>query len=129
MTDLTKIEKPFGMLSEKKQKALCNYKGGIELFNGSTWVDKLHDNFFRTRTYRAAPVTLPDWPPGLAPKWQWIAMDDAGWIYSYEYKPDDDGAATWLHQKGCRNITDLFENLSFDGIHWRDAIIQRPEGV
>jgi hypothetical protein len=127
MTDLTKIEKPFGLLDKETQSALREYDGTIELFTGSNWIAKEHPGFFNTRSYRAKPMKLPEWPTGLRPEWKWIAMDECGDIYAFQEGPGRQ-FCLWDSAGPSRRIDDLIP-ISFDGIPWRDAIIQRPKGI
>jgi hypothetical protein len=127
MIDLTKIEKPFGMLSAKKKKALREYKGTIEVFDGSRWVSADCPSFFPTCAYRAKPLKLPEWPAGLRPEWKWIAMDEGGQVYAYKEEPERLWSVWEKDKKGIR--IDQLVDISFDGIPWRESIIERPEGV
>jgi hypothetical protein len=126
MTDLTKIEKPFGLLDDETQDALREYDGTIEVFTGSTWRSSI-GNFDGPATYRAKPAKLPEWPVGLHPEWRWIAMDEDGQVYAYKEKPSR-SFCLWDSAGPSRRIDDLIP-ISFDGIPWRDAIIQRPKGI
>jgi hypothetical protein len=127
MTDLTKIEKPFGLLDDETQSALREYDGTIELFTGSNWIAKEHPGFFNTRSYRAKPMKLPEWPTGLRPEWKWIAMDEGGQVYAYKEEPERLWSVWEKDRKGIR--IDQLIDISFDGITWRETLIQRPEGV
>tara|TARA_R110000744_G_scaffold319880_1_gene426128 strand:+ start:520 stop:816 length:297 start_codon:yes stop_codon:yes gene_type:complete len=58
MTDLTKIEKPFGLLDKDTQDALeAAFEAGvkIEQYNGSWGSIDTTPQWFRTVTYRAKP--------------------------------------------------------------------------
>jgi hypothetical protein len=130
MTDLTKIEKPFGLLDKETQDALWEHKGIIERFIGTSWVDKEGGLFYGTFTYRAKaakPAKLPEWPAGLRPEWKWIAMDGDGGVCVHQDKPEKT-RGMWSSNKNQYRI-DHMVNISFDGIPWREAVIQRPEGV
>jgi hypothetical protein len=128
MIDLTKIKKPFGVLSAKKKKALREYKGTIEVFDGSRWVSVDCPSFFPTCTYRAKLIKLlPEWPAGLRPEWKWIAMDEDDCVCAYQDKPEKT-RRMWSDDKNHYRIDHLIP-ISFDGIPWKQAIIQRPEGV
>jgi hypothetical protein len=127
MTDLTKIKKPFGLLSAKKKKALREYKGTIEVYGNKGWASVDCPGFFSTATYRAKPMKLPEWPTGLLPEWKWIAKDESEWIYAYDVKPKC-GKAMWHDSVSACRIDNLIP-ISFDGTPWREAIIKRPEGV
>jgi hypothetical protein len=126
MTDLTKIEKPFGLLDDETQDALREYDGTIEVFTGSTWRSSI-GNFDGPATYRAKPAKLPEWPVGLHPEWRWIAMNGEGGVCAYYERPRC-CSAYWV--AGGQSIrVDQLVDISFDGIPWRDAIIQRPKGI
>lgn len=53
--DLTKIEKPFGLLDKDTQEALKNHRGEIEMYNPVGWRLNLHPQWSLSATYRAAP--------------------------------------------------------------------------
>jgi hypothetical protein len=127
MIDLTKIEKPFGLLDKETQSALRGYKGTIEVYGSKGWVSADCPSFFPRCAYRAKPLTLPEWPTGLRPEWKWIAMDECGRIFAYQDKPERLWNV-WGEDGKCIRIEQLID-ISFDGIPWREAIIQRPEGV
>jgi hypothetical protein len=130
MIDLTKITTPFGLLDKETQSALREYDGTIEWFNGSIWVCNGHTFFYNSSTYRAKPLKLPEWPAGLLPKWRWMAMDESGRVVVYERRPIVDAyMCMWVKGGLCTNVSCLFEALNFDGIPWRESLIQRPEGV
>jgi hypothetical protein len=127
MIDLTKIEKPFGLLDKETQDALRENDGTLEVFDGSRWVSADCPSFFPTCAYRAAPLKLPEWPAGLRSEWWWITKDEDGQVYAYKEKPSR-SFCLWDSAGPSRRIDDLIP-ISFDGIPWKQAIIQRPEGV
>jgi hypothetical protein len=130
MIDLTKIEKPFGLLDKETQSALRVYKGTIEMYGSKGWASIDCPGFYNTATYRAKPLKLPEWPAGLLPKWRWMAMDESGRVIVYERRPIVDAyICMWVKGGLCINVSCLFEALNFDGIPWRKSLIQRPEGV
>jgi hypothetical protein len=53
--DLTKIEKPFGLLDEATQKALRRYRGPIEHYTFEGWVLARDPGWYRLNTYRVQP--------------------------------------------------------------------------
>jgi hypothetical protein len=127
MTDLTKIEKPFGLLDKETRAALREYDGALEVFGGARWTSVDCVSFFPRYTYRAPPRKLPEWPVGLRPEWQWIAMDEDGQVYAYKEEPERLWSVWEKDKKGIR--IDQLVDISFDGIPWRESIIKRPEGV
>jgi hypothetical protein len=127
MTDLTKIEKPFGLLDDETQSALREYDGTIEWFNGSIWVCNGHTFFYNSSTYRAVPPKLPEWPAGLRSEWRWIAMNEDGGVCAYDERPRC-RFDIWT-ARGQSFRVDRLIDVSFDGVPWKQAIIQRPEGV
>ena len=127
MTDLTKIEKPFGLLDKETREALLAHYGSggaAEYYSISgVWVECDHQ-FFSGSTYRAKPLPLPEWPAGLLPKWRWMAMDENGYVYVYTDRPKC-GAVDWAGTDYSR--IDRLIPISFDGIPWEKAVIERPE--
>ena len=53
MIDLTKIEKPFGLLDKETQAALKAHDGGIEWFSGHGWLYIDKPSWDAINTYRA----------------------------------------------------------------------------
>ena len=114
MTDLTEIEKPFGLLDKETQDALKAYKGKVEVFHFIGWREIGKPQFDWHTTYRAKPLKLPEWPAGLRPEWKWIAMDWSGRVVVYERRPIVE-ANMWVNGGLCINVSCLFEALNFDG--------------
>jgi hypothetical protein len=127
MADLTKITTPFGLLDKETQAALKAHEGEIEIYYYVNGWRVVSPSFFITSTYRAKPLDLPEWPTGLLPEWKWIAKDSNGQVYAYKEKPE----RLWnVWEKDWEGIRiDHLIPISFDGIPWKQAIIQRPEGV
>jgi hypothetical protein len=53
--DLTKIEKPFGLLDEATQQALKDHDGSIELFTNKGWKKTTSPLWIKDLTYRVQP--------------------------------------------------------------------------
>jgi hypothetical protein len=53
--DLTKIEKPFGLLDEATQKALKDHDGPIEWYSWKGWKVIIYPAFSSSNTYRVQP--------------------------------------------------------------------------
>ncbi len=59
MVDLTKIEKPFGLLDAQTQEALRAWPHGVEFFNNvGRWRDALAPDWSSGLTYRAKPAPV-----------------------------------------------------------------------
>ena len=130
MTDLTKITTPFGLLDDETQAALMAYVndgGAVQRYTAvGEWLDyDFEPEFYHNVTYRAKPLTLPKWPTGLLPKWKWIAMDEDGAIYLHSAQPHREFLKYWS-SPGKYRIDNLIA-ISFDGIPWGKAVIERPE--
>ncbi len=132
--DLTKIEKPFGLLSEKKQEALKEHakNGGVVQFYNSSghWEDKWYPGWFYRSTYRAKPdeprpLTVKDW--SLLPPWvSAVARDHDDEVWAYERRPEKTVSDTYFIQVGkMRRVTD-FPFIDPGTCDWREAIAVRP---
>lgn len=55
--DLTKIEKPFGLLDKDTQEALKDWQHGWETYNSDGWVDSVMP-VYMYKTYRAKPAPV-----------------------------------------------------------------------
>lgn len=55
MIDLTKIEKPFGLLDKTTQKALEEYKGPIEYYNANYGWVSCDPVYYKSAVYRVQP--------------------------------------------------------------------------
>ena len=129
MTDLTKIEKPFGMLDEETREALVIHweNGGLLEWYGFTgeWTNcDAEPEFCNGYTYRAKHLQLPEWPAGLLPKLWWLTMDSDGAIHVHSEEPY--ASFNYWSSPDRRRIDHLI-TISFDGIPWEQAIIERPE--
>ncbi len=71
MTDLTKIDRPFGLLDEATQKALRECGGPWEWFTNVGWEDNGNPSFLAAYTYRQKPQ-----PP--KPREVWSYDDHSG---------------------------------------------------
>lgn len=133
MTDLTKIDKPFGKLDRETQLALFAYSidgGKIDLKCGDIWGNVQHPSWFPTYTYRAAPQLIPDsldWSH-VADEFICCARQKAGeaWLYSAEpHKSEDRGI--WLQTNGDRAArAATFASYKRGTVSWEDSLIWRP---
>jgi hypothetical protein len=89
MTDLTKIEKPFGLLDESTQKALRECGGPWEVFDDDGWVDTADPGWFHGSTYRQKPQ-----PP--KPREWWIG-ELSGVAYPAEPQKSPPNGSYYIH--------------------------------
>jgi hypothetical protein len=91
MTDLTKIDRPFGLLDEATQKALRECGGPWEWFMGGRWED-IEPMFASHVTYRQKPQPSK-------PRECWIIFlpgRDDPWRYGYWTEEEAKGDAARL---------------------------------
>ena len=132
--DLTKITTPFGLLDAETQKALKEYKGTIEYFDGEDWIDcrsaGIHGKY---KTYR---VKLPEPLQDMAIPWdaikeefQWAAADHDGVIVVYTEEPKSTlKHGFWCHPHALSfTIEDKFAGVSRSNKPWDQTLQQRPK--
>lgn len=127
--DLTKIDRPFGLLDPETQEALRKWEHGVECFNAtSVWCEPINMVFFAHCTYRARPAPLVpdtiDWSH-VAPEWKWMARDEDGLVYFYTGKPNM-GAYNWDSISEWEYCT-AFASYRRGTVAWQDSLVQRPE--
>lgn len=128
MTDLTKIEVPYGLLDDKTRKSLRAYPRGIEYYTADGWVgcDPLFCNSTAYRA-KARPLTKPAIPwDYVNARWQFCARDDSGDLYLYIKRPSL-GRARWFPAEPAdkfESVTDVFHRGNCD---WRDSLVWRGE--
>jgi hypothetical protein len=134
MIDLTKIQKPFGLLSPKTQKRLIAHRlagGTLHLLGQGGWRDIDKDAHIHSYiTYRAKPdpePTKPDAPWEFLPKWATcIAADKSGRMVCYELRPEM-GVVCWRRPGGrYLEITDL-QGVTPGTCDWRESLVERPQ--
>jgi hypothetical protein len=126
VTDLTKIDKPFGELDRETKIALFTaWVDGaqIELDPRGTICDPM---WARTCVYRVAP-TKPsiDWSH-VAPQFKWMATDQDETTWVHEDKPFC-GDCGW--DTGNYENVAAFSSFRAGTCDWKDSLVQRPEGV
>lgn len=138
MTDLTKIEKPFGLLDKETQDALRALQGGWLVYDvNGNWVDCPDPYFNAMGTYRArpAPLTLDtiDWSH-VAPEWKFMARDEDGtpWVFKDRPKadPHDMGGSWQEHRNGPlregKGSVWNFASYKRGTVAWQDSLVERP---
>lgn len=126
MTDLTKIDKPFGELDRKTKIALfAAWVDGARIERAGSTINA--PAWHAYAVYRVAP-TKPsiDWSH-VAPQFRWMATDKDGRTWVYEGMPI-------AHTRGWAAEGDLSEASPFLSLRagtcdWKDSLVQRPEGV
>lgn len=137
MTDLTKIDKPFGELDADTKIALFSYwvKGGLLQMrhsDGKTWLSRPADELPISSlvTYRAA-VTKPsiNWDH-VASEFRWLARDKSGDVRLYDHMPRQAETywhnATDAHNSGYAHTYASYTPGTCD---WTDSLVQRPESA
>lgn len=128
MEDLTKIDRPFGLLDPETQKALKNWPHGLEYFDGYRWFPRLFRDHGLHWTYRAipAPKTKPsaDWSHA-APECIWLARDRDGEGYFYDQKPSR-GEGGWWSSDGKFRKASVLASYDPGTCDWTESLVCRP---
>lgn len=123
MTDLTKIDKPFGELGIETKLALHRafYEGAtFERHKGLAWLSGFTPLWDSGTIYRVKAEPLRDisvpWE-AIHPRWKWAARDADGDVYVYESLPNTlDGTGAWSGSNFA-NVTDVFANIATFQMH------------
>jgi len=87
--DLTKIEKPFGLLDDETKAALKAHGGPYEMFEGDGWTE-VTPGWTKIYAYRAKPLpprkTVYPWG-ALDERIKWAAVDEYGSVLVSAEKP------------------------------------------
>lgn len=134
MTDLTKIEKLFGMLDEETQAALRALpKGEVQVFNfNGIWKDLANPKWTKNMVYRQKPkppaLVVPNavWAV-LPPEYKWAAGDADGEVYAHDMQPTRSSLHWDLNERSAQ--INRLVGVTFDKERWTESLIQRPEGV
>lgn len=121
MTDLTKIDKPFGLLDADTQKALREWPHGLDKYWGDgDWVRQADwMSFHPAVTYRACPAPVTpdtiDWSH-VAPQVRYMQRPSAEAIHAILY----DANMTQLCSAGA------FASYQRGTCDWKDSLVERP---
>lgn len=133
MTDLTKIEKPFGLLDEETQAALKALPQGEAQFfrDDGLWKDLSFWRWKKDLTYRQKPrpaLVVPNavWAV-LPPEYKWAAGDADGEVYAHDMQPTRSYLHWDLNERSAQ--INRLVGVTFDKARWTESLIQRPEGV
>jgi len=131
MTDLTKINTPFGELDRATQGALllAAHEGAeIELFfeDPGAWFTVDEYIWHNGCIYRVKPVPLTpdtiDWSQ-VADGWDWMARDEAGCASLFRAEPLPSGSGWVALAIGARVTQPSYRRGTRN---WRDSLIRRP---
>jgi hypothetical protein len=132
--DLTTITTPFGLLDVETQHKLRAHGGPYELYTGTgVWVEILDPGWEVIVTYRVKPVPLTkpsiNWAH-VAPQYKWLAQDEDGraWLYADVAPFHDVYGKYWSSTEGMARAG-AFSSFQLGTCHWRDSLVERPEGV
>jgi hypothetical protein len=128
MIDLTKIEKPFGLLTPEEQAALRAWPHGWEMFYSTGWSSYNGQGLLLDAiALRAKPAPL------TKPSINWVHVAD-----KFVAMATDAGGVTWLHDKtptrgkvtwcGSSDYTVAHTFASFipGTCDWKDSLVLRP---
>lgn len=133
-TELSKIDKPFGLLDKETQKALKNsHERGleIEIYLEGEWRFSVNPLWSLHITYRAKPTppTKPsiDWTH-VAPLYRFLARDGDGRTYLHARFPIYSGFR-WSPERGLAINATAFASLRPGTCAPEDSLVVRPDGV
>ena len=101
MQDLTKIEKPFGLLDPETKKALREYEGEVEVYISNAWQTPV-PSWCSHLTYRAKPQ-----PP--KPREWWLNVYAGGTASPHDTKAEADKYATTA-RLACVRVREVLED-------------------
>lgn len=127
--DLTKIEKPFGLLDGETRAALQAHGGPYEIYFSDGWKEGC-PLWMSDRVYRAKPkpLTKPsiDWSH-VAPEYNYLATDKGGGSYLHGSEPVAIGDF-WDARLFCSTIrASAFASFRPGTCDWRDSLVKRPD--
>ncbi len=141
MTDLTKIEKPYGLCTQEEQNgldALKTFPCSLQTFyHNSGWgvllIPKPSASLSRAVTYRQNP----DWqaPTLDVPDWFWesteynyLAMDRSGEFHAYKSKPEKATAGFWAARSplGALDLIGFTCEFNPHNVPWDKSLTVRP---
>lgn len=126
--DLTKIEKPFGLLDDETQQALRDHGGPIEFYYTEGW-EELKPAWSNYLTYRAKPQpprkTVYPWD-ALDDEIKWAAVDDYGDLILSSNEMHQT-----FHDGGCRTWHNSDHDVNFIKFQrgdepWTETLQCRP---
>lgn len=126
--DLTKIEKPFGLLDDETQAAMKAHGGPYEVFGGEDWHEG-PPSWSNTLAYRVKPK------PARKTVYPWDALDDRiKWAAVDEWGDLLISSGEMYHtfyEDGCRTWHNADEDLSCIKFQrgdepWQDTLQCRP---
>jgi hypothetical protein len=140
MTDLTKIERPYGLCTAEEQAgldALNKTEGALQFLHlmWGEWKTEESGVLFKGKTYRQNP----NWqPPKLdVPDWFWentdynyVAMDPDQSVRAFKDEPCKSKSRTrhWVQQESIARLDKTFTRHNFNphGIPWDKSLTVRP---
>jgi hypothetical protein len=126
--DLTKIEKPFGLLDPETQAALRAHGGPYEYWDGR-WRECSADPMWHSSTtYRVKPD--PTKKPSInwddvASGFDFLVVDEDGNGWLSCVAPELEGRGWWID--GITAAASAFPSYRRGGCDWRDSLVERPE--
>ena len=132
--DLTKIEKPFGLLDKETQEAIRSLpRKSIQRYSsGGGWLVPTNGSFFwRHCVYRQKPeeLTMDVYPwDALRGDIMWCARDSNGTAYGYLTKPS---VCNIYHTFDCDSEGEYhqlggFKDYTPGTVNWKDSLQKRP---
>lgn len=132
MTDLTKIDKPFGELDRETQLALFEaWLDGAEVdcLADGIWYRTNPVSWRKSKAYRIAttPDTI-DWDH-VAPQAKFMARGESGSAWLFDCKPSINDAGDWdtVAEGDCVGNADTFASYRRGTCDWKDSLVERPE--
>lgn len=128
--DLTKIEKPFGLLTAEEQAALKAHGGPYQWYSSFGWTSADSPDWQPYFSYRVAPMppTKPiiDWT-ALDKCWRWLARDKNGRANVFISQPRLQFAAGRWDGVEARCVDGVLSSYSPGACDWSDSLVERPE--
>lgn len=130
MTDLTKIDKPFGELDRETQLAMFEaWLDGARIQGlAGTWKDWGTPSWASRTLYRVRPEPLTldsiDWSH-VTPQWRFMARGVDGCAVIYQSLPHIFGNY-WKAPQGVGSYANVLASYRRGTVDWRDSLVVRP---
>lgn len=109
MTDLTKNERPLGLLTDEDREIFYNWPHGIEVFLNDGWEKSALEILYNSRTYRLIPA------PKRVVRWQNVYQKH---VYGTLHKSREQADAHAIPNRLCVHRIEMDEDGRNPTIEW-----------
>jgi hypothetical protein len=128
MSELSKINIPFGLLDSETQESLKQAKGQIQVFSAEgVWRDHNKPSWNKNLVYRVAPHETPSisWD-AVSFRFRWLTRDADGRIFLWDQRPlICNDSKRWVNPAANYRAADAFESLNPGTCDWIESLVRR----